>query len=67
MTLDAVTIVTYTKFEMVIIDAFAIILSTMYSHVCLCMADDAVAVYTNTLLYFLPDDMHYDNGTREFW
>ena len=29
MTLDAVTIVTYTKFEMVIIDAFAIILSTM--------------------------------------
>ena len=25
------------------------------------MADDAVAVYTNTLLYFLFDDMHYDH------
>ena len=25
------------------------------------MADDAVAVYTNTLLYFLLDDMHYEN------
>ena len=53
---------------MLIIDAFAILLSTMYSgkqctlsnnHVCLCMADDAVTVYTNTLLYFLLDDMHY--------
>ena len=79
MTLDAVTIVTCTKFEMLIIDAFALLLSTVYSgkqctqsnnHVCLCMADDAVAVCTNTLLYFVLDDMHYGHlyiGTGEFW
>ena len=46
-----------------IIDAFAILLSTMHSnnHVYLYMTDDAVAVYTNTFLYFLLDDMHYEN------
>ena len=38
MTLDAVTIATYTKFEMLIIDAFAILLSTMYSVKQSCMS-----------------------------
>ena len=42
-----------------------------YNHVCLCMANDAVAAYANTLLYFLLDDMRYEYvpyiGTREFW